>query len=349
VRRQLLRRGITDFVILEKAGGVGGTWRDNTYPGAACDIPSHLYSYSFAPNPAWSRAYGGQPEILAYLEQCADRFGLRPHLRFHAQVERAAYDEANATWTVHVPGAPALTARALILGNGALHLPAFPAIAGRDRFAGAAFHSARWDHAYPLDGKQVAVIGTGASTIQFLPEIAKRAGHVTVFQRTPPWIVPKADRTITRAEQWLFARVPGAHWLRRTGLYWLLEARVLGFAFSPKLNQLFARVVRPDARTIARLARRSTERRAGVSRRDRRSARRHGVDLGLSELVHGARRRCVVVAGVHVRLLAAHAPRRSRQLRGARARRAGARRRTATHSYLGAPPISDDTVTVARR
>jgi cation diffusion facilitator CzcD-associated flavoprotein CzcO len=244
---ELKRAGIEDFVILEKAAGVGGTWRDNTYPGAACDIPSHLYSYSFEPNPRWSRAYGGQPEILAYLEHCADAYGLGPYLRFGARVDRARYDDASATWTVEVAGGGALVGRALILGNGALHLPAIPELPGRDRFAGAAFHSARWDHAYPLDGKRVAVIGTGASTIQFLPQIAPRVRHAAVFQRTPPWIVPKADRPISSREQWLFEHVPGAHWLRRTGLYWLLESRVLGFAFAPKiapqLNQLIERIV----------------------------------------------------------------------------------------------------------
>lgn len=239
----LRRAGISDFVILEKADRVGGTWRDNAYPGAACDIPSHLYSYSFEPNPRWSRAYGGQPEILAYLEHCADAYGLRPHLRFGAQVERAEYAEASATWTVGVAGGPALTARALILGNGALHLPAIPELPGRARFAGKTFHSARWDHAYPLDGKRVAVIGTGASTIQFVPQIAPRVAKLAVFQRTPPWIVPKADRPITSGEQWLFAHLPGAHWLRRTGLYWMFETRVLGFAFAPKVNQLAERLV----------------------------------------------------------------------------------------------------------
>jgi cation diffusion facilitator CzcD-associated flavoprotein CzcO len=241
---ELLRAGFEDFVILEQADRVGGTWRDNHYPGAACDIPSHLYSYSFEPNPKWSRAYGGQPEILAYLEHCAEAYGLRPHLRFGAQVERAAYDEARATWTVSVRGGPALVARALILGNGALHLPALPAIPGRDRFLGKTFHSARWDHAYPLDGKRVAVIGTGASTIQFVPQIAPRAARLSVFQRTPPWIVPKADRPISAREQWIFEHVPGAHWLRRSGLYWLLESRVLGFAFAPRLAQLAERLVR---------------------------------------------------------------------------------------------------------
>jgi cation diffusion facilitator CzcD-associated flavoprotein CzcO len=241
---ELQRAGISDFVILEKADRVGGTWRDNAYPGAACDVPSHLYSYSFEPNPRWSRAYGGQPEILAYLEHCADAYGLRPYLRFGARVERATYDEASATWTVAVHGQPSLTARALILGNGALHLPAIPELPGHARFTGKTFHSARWDHAYPLDGKRVAVIGTGASAIQFVPQIAPRVARLDLFQRTPPWIVPKADRSISRGEQWLFEHVPGAHWLRRTGLYWRLEARVLGFAFAPKINQLAERLVR---------------------------------------------------------------------------------------------------------
>jgi cation diffusion facilitator CzcD-associated flavoprotein CzcO len=257
---QLRRAGIEDFVILEKADRVGGTWRDNSYPGAACDIPSHLYSYSFEPNPRWSRAYGGQPEILAYLEHCADAYGLRPHLRLGAEVERATYDDASGTWTVGVRGGAALVARALILGNGALHLPSIPALPGADRFAGKTFHSARWDHAYPLDGKRVAVIGTGASTIQLVPQIAPRVARLDVFQRTPPWIMPKADRPIGAREQWAFEHIPGAHWLRRTGLYWLLEARVLGFAFAPRVNQIAERLVRrnlarsvPDPALRARL------------------------------------------------------------------------------------------------
>ena len=241
---ELRKAGIEDFVILEKADRVGGTWRDNHYPGAACDIPSHLYSYSFEPNPRWSRAYGGQPEILAYLEHCAARYGLAPYLRFGAEVSRAEYDDARALWSVTARDGSSWTARALILGNGALHLPALPEIPGRERFTGTAFHSARWDHAAPLDGKRVAVIGTGASTIQFVPQIAPRVARLSVFQRTPPWIVPKADRPIGAREQWLFEHVPGAHWLRRSGLYWLLEARVLGFAFAPRVNQLAERLVR---------------------------------------------------------------------------------------------------------
>ena len=170
---QLRKAGIEDFVILEKALGVGGTWRDNTYPGAACDIPSHLYSYSFEPNPAWSRAYGGQPEILAYLERCATKFGLRPHLRFATRVVGASYAEPTGLWTVEVADGPPLVARSLFLGNGALHLPAIPELPGLASFRGETFHSARWNHAHDLRGKRVAVVGTGASTIQIVPEIAR--------------------------------------------------------------------------------------------------------------------------------------------------------------------------------
>lgn len=241
---ELRRAGITDFAILERADGVGGTWRANTYPGAACDIPSHLYSYSYAPNPAWSRAYGGQPEILAYLEHCATAFGLRPHLRFGQHVVRAIYDDARAVWRVTTAAGDELVGRALILGNGALHLPAIPDLPGLAQFAGTAFHSARWNHAHDLRGRRVAVIGTGASSIQFVPEIAPQVAQLHVFQRTPPWIVPKPDRAIGARERWLLDRVPGAHWLRRSGLYWLLESRVLGFAFAPKLIQLAERLVR---------------------------------------------------------------------------------------------------------
>jgi cation diffusion facilitator CzcD-associated flavoprotein CzcO len=235
---QLRKAGIESFVILEKGDGVGGTWRDNTYPGAACDIPSHLYSYSFEPNPSWSRSYGGQPEILAYLEHCVESYQLRPHLRFGTRVISAAYDEATALWTVQIEGQAPLVARALILGNGALHLPQIPDLPGLASFAGTTFHSARWDHTYDLRGKRVAVIGTGASSIQFVPQIAPEVETLHLFQRTPPWIVPKADRPIGERERWILEHVPGAHWLRRTGLYWMFESRVLGFAFAPKLLEL---------------------------------------------------------------------------------------------------------------
>lgn len=239
----LKRAGIHDFVILEKADGVGGTWRDNTYPGAACDIPSHLYSYSFEPNPRWQRAYGGQPEILAYLEHCATKYGLRRHLRTGVRVAHCEFDEPSATWTVRGDDGGSTTARALILGNGALHIPQIPELAGLATFAGRTFHSARWDHACDLTAKRVAVIGTGASSIQFVPEIAPRVERLHVFQRTPPWIVPKPDRPIRDRERWMLDHVPGAHWLRRTGLYWKMESRVLGFVFAPRINRLLERLV----------------------------------------------------------------------------------------------------------
>ncbi len=239
----LKRAGIHDFEILEQSTGVGGTWRANTYPGAACDIPSHLYSYSFEPNPHWQRAYGGQPEILAYLEHCATKYELRPHLRLGTRVVRCAFDDATATWSVETADGTSRTARSLILGNGALQLPRYPDLPGLASFAGTTFHSARWDHSYDLAGKRVAVVGTGASSIQFVPEIARTVQQLAVFQRTPPWIVAKRDRVIRPRERWMFAHVPGAHWLRRTGLYWMFESRVLGFAFAPRINKLAERLV----------------------------------------------------------------------------------------------------------
>jgi cation diffusion facilitator CzcD-associated flavoprotein CzcO len=240
---ELRRAGIHDFVILEKADRVGGTWRENTYPGAACDVPSHLYSYSFEPNPTWSRAYGRQAEILAYLERCADRYGLRPHLRFGHRVVEARFDDADGVWHVTTDRGQQFVARALLLGNGALHVPQLPDIAGLATFRGTQFHSARWNHDYDLAGKRVAVIGTGASAIQFVPRIAAEVGKLHVFQRTPPWIVPKRDREMTGAEQWAFEHVPGAHWMRRTGLYWLMESRVVGFAFAPKVLEVAEKLV----------------------------------------------------------------------------------------------------------
>ena len=241
---QLKNAGIQDFVILEKADRVGGTWRENTYPGAACDVPSHLYSYSFEPNPSWSRAYGGQAEILAYLEHCADKYNLRPHLKFGQHVDSARFDEATGSWHVATAAGERLEARALLLGNGALHLPALPDIPGLETFRGRRFHSAQWDHGYDLTGKRVAVIGTGASAIQFVPQIAPKVAHLDVYQRTAPWVVPKRDRTITDAERWFYAHVPATHWLRRAGLYWLMESRVVGFAFAPKVNEVLESLAR---------------------------------------------------------------------------------------------------------
>jgi len=232
----LKRAGIESFTIVEKDVGVGGTWRANTYPGAACDVQSHLYSFSFEPNPGWSRSYGPQQEILAYLERCARKYGLMPHMRFGTEVTGAEFDEARGLWTVHTTRGD-LPARALVLGNGALHLPSYPEIPGLREFEGPAFHSARWDHDVDLTGKRVAVIGTGASAIQFVPQIAPRVAQLHLFQRTPPWIMPKPDREMSARERWLMEHVPGAHWARRTRLYWRLESRVFPLIYdTPRIS-----------------------------------------------------------------------------------------------------------------
>jgi cation diffusion facilitator CzcD-associated flavoprotein CzcO len=241
----LLRRaGLDSFTIVEKSDGVGGTWRANTYPGAACDVQSHLYSFSFEPNPSWSRSYGPQREILAYLELCAAKYGLYEHCRFDTAVTGADFDEARGMWTVHTTRGD-LPARALVMGNGALHLPAYPDIPGLSDFRGKTFHSARWDHDYDLRNKRVAVIGTGASAIQFVPQIAPQVTKLDLFQRTPPWILPKPDREMSSRERWLMERVPGVHWARRTGLYWRLESRAYPLIHdAPRISALGERIAK---------------------------------------------------------------------------------------------------------
>jgi cation diffusion facilitator CzcD-associated flavoprotein CzcO len=240
----LRRAGIESFAILEKAGDLGGTWRDNTYPGAACDVPSHLYCFSFEPKPDWSRSFSPQREIWEYLRHCAVKYDLLRHMRFHQKVTGAEFDEASGRWTVHVEGAEPLRARALVLGNGALHVPALPDIPGRESFEGRMFHSAEWDHDFALAGKRVAVIGTGASAIQFVPEIAPEVENLQVFQRTAPWIAPKPDHAIAPWRQRLFGWLRPAHWLHRAWLYWALEARALGFVVDPRLLKLLERLLR---------------------------------------------------------------------------------------------------------
>lgn len=235
----LLRRaGISSFVILEKAADVGGTWRDNHYPGAACDVPSHLYSYSFAPRPDWTRAFSPQREIQGYIRGCAERFGLMAHIRFGHEVEGASFDEGDGAWTVRVKGRPSLRARALVLANGALSTPQLPDIPGLSDFEGEQFHSARWNHAYDLRGKRVAVIGTGASAIQFVPEIQPLVGRLDLYQRTPPWILPKPDRAMRASEMRLFRALPALQRLYRSSIYWTMEARALAFVYEPRLMRL---------------------------------------------------------------------------------------------------------------
>ena len=247
----LKKAGVHSFVILEKADRVGGTWRENTYPGCACDIRSHLYSFSFEPKSDWSREFAPQPEILGYIEHCVDKYGLRPHLRLGAEVIGAEYDEAAAAWDVSTAAGPVFRGKALVIGQGPLHQPSVPELPGLERFEGRAFHSARWDHDYDLSGKRVAVIGTGASAIQFVPRIADRTAHLTVFQRTAPWIMPRPDRAFTEAQQRRYAAVPLTRLAHRNMIYWLQESFVLGFEH-PKLIKAAERIGRAHiARHVA--------------------------------------------------------------------------------------------------
>ncbi|GAA3754154.1 flavin-containing monooxygenase [Salinactinospora qingdaonensis] len=241
---KLREAGETDFLIVERANDIGGTWRDNTYPGCACDVPSHLYSFSFAPNPDWPHTFSRQPHIRAYLEQVADRFGLRPHIATGTEVCQARWDTHEARWHVHTSHTT-LTCDILISAAGPLADPALPDIPGLDTFPGALFHSARWNHDVDLTGKHVAVVGTGASAIQIVPAIQPHVGHLTLFQRTPAWVMPRADRPITSLERWLFRRVPLTQRLARAGVYLGRESTVGAFTRHPRLLRA--------AETLARL------------------------------------------------------------------------------------------------
>ncbi|HWH33192.1 MAG TPA: NAD(P)/FAD-dependent oxidoreductase [Egibacteraceae bacterium] len=225
---QLKRSGRDDFVVLERGDDVGGTWRDNTYPGAACDVPSLLYSFSFAPNPGWSRSFSPQEEIQDYLRDCADRFGVRPHIRFGNRVDEARWDDEAQLWRIRT-SAGELTAQFLMGGMGGLSEPSVPDLPGLERFGGTTFHSARWDHGYGLRGKRVAVVGTGASSIQFVPEIQPLVERLDVYQRTPAWIVPRWDRDLTRVERALYRRFPALQRLVRALIYWGREFYAIPF------------------------------------------------------------------------------------------------------------------------
>lgn len=282
---RLKQAGMDDFVICEKSPELGGTWWENTYPGCGCDVRSMLYSFSFAQKTDWSREFAGQAEILEYINDCADKFDLRRHIRFLTEVTALEFDDEADEWRVFTrrvpqvhrrasggPGTAAqdgspradsgepgdgrptagreeageereLRARVVVAGFGPLHRPSLPAIPGRDRFAGASFHSAEWDHSYDLRGKRVAVIGTGASAIQFVPRIAGEVAELKVFQRTPPWVIPKPDRAFRPWEHRLFRALPPYRRLYRNLIYWQQEALFLIFKH-PRLNDAFKKVGR---------------------------------------------------------------------------------------------------------
>jgi cyclohexanone monooxygenase len=231
---KLDEQGRSDFLVVERGEDVGGTWRDNTYPGAACDVPSQLYSYSFALNPEWSRSFSPQPEIQAYIRKVADSSGVLDRFVFGTSVEDAAWDESAQVWRV-TTSRGSLSADVLVSAAGALSDPKNPDIEGFDSFEGEVFHSARWNHDYDLRGKRVAVIGTGASSIQIVPEIAEQVAHLDVYQRTAPWVLPRHDRDYLDVEKLAFRHVPGVQRVYRTAIYWGREMYVPAFTRMPKL------------------------------------------------------------------------------------------------------------------
>ena len=238
---RLKRDGEEDFLVLERGDRVGGTWSVNTYPGCRCDVPSHLYSFSFAPNTEWSQTYSAQQEIRAYLQNCSERFGIGPHLRAGVEVLSASWREEDALWAIETTAGP-FTASVLVCAMGPLTEPVNPAVPGLDSFTGKVMHSARWDHDYSLVGKRVASIGTGASAIQYVPQIAQEVDQLYVFQRTAPWVMPHNNRPITDFERRVYRRVPMLQRLMRGGIYAGRELLVLGFAKQPRLMRAIERL-----------------------------------------------------------------------------------------------------------
>jgi len=236
--------GIDDFAVLEKGDDVGGVWRDNVYPGAACDIPSQLYSFSFAPKADWSRTFAPQREIFGYLKGIADRYDLRGHMRFGTEVRSAEFHEGEGVWRVTSTSGLRFEARILVTACGQLNRPLIPSLPGADRFRGAAFHSARWDDAFDLAGKRVAVVGTGASAIQMVPSVVDRVRRLHLFQRSAPYVIAKADREFLPWERLLFGKVPAVMRLNRGGIYAAYEARALGLVVAPRLLALLEREFR---------------------------------------------------------------------------------------------------------
>ncbi|MDT7570949.1 MAG: hypothetical protein QOE05_1123 [Actinomycetota bacterium] len=248
---RLKRDGYDDFVVLERADDLGGTWRDNTYPGCACDVQSHLYSYSFAPNPDWSRSYSGAAEIHAYLQRVATDFGVRPHLRYGAELLQATWEDDARHWQL-TTSRGSLTADVVVSGTGPLSDPLIPELPGLDTFAGRAFHSARWDHDHDLRGRRVAVVGTGASAIQFVPVVAEQAASLTIFQRTPPWLLPRMDRRIKDSAKAKYRESPRRQRLVRTAIYWFRELNVLAFTGGGRMARLAEKMARRHlARQVA--------------------------------------------------------------------------------------------------
>lgn len=238
---QLRRAGVQSIAILERASDVGGTWRDNIYPGCACDVPSHLYSFSFEPNPAWTQPYPEQSEIQAYILRLVAKYGLAPLIRLGAQVTRLTWDASAERWRIDIEGEPTLVARHVVLATGPLSKPLVPDVPGAASFAGESFHSSQWRSDVPLAGRRVAVVGTGASAVQIVPAIAPTAAHLTVLQRTPGWVLPRMNRPHPALKRWLFRHVPGLQRANRWRIYWLNEWMGTGFVSSARMQNLLRR------------------------------------------------------------------------------------------------------------
>lgn len=257
---KLKEQGENNFVILERNDWLGGTWYDNHYPGAACDVESHLYSFSFEPNPNWSRQFSPQQEILKYMEHCAEKYDLYKHLQYNTTVTQATFDEAKGIWNVSADGGQNFSARSIISCSGGLSQPMFPDIKGIDSFKGTMFHSAKWEKKFDAEGKTLAVIGTGASAIQIVPTIAPDVKQLYLFQRTPPWIMPKPDAEISSFRRWLYNNLPFMQTLYRRRLYWQHELMALGFIkrpgilkFASKLSLRFLKQSVPDEKLREKL------------------------------------------------------------------------------------------------
>jgi cation diffusion facilitator CzcD-associated flavoprotein CzcO len=239
---RLRESGVQSLLILERSHEVGGTWRDNVYPGCACDVPSHMYSFSFAPNQEWTRPYPQQQEIQDYILRITASYALRPLIRFNTDVQAMRWNAEKECWQIEISGQPPMLARQVILATGPLNKPAIPDIPGVDLFAGESFHSGNWRHDVDLKGKRIAVVGTGASAIQFVPEIAPHAAHVDVFQRTAAWVVPRFDNPYGAFRLWAYRWVPGLQLLSRWRVYWFNEWIGTGFMGSRRMQNVLRRL-----------------------------------------------------------------------------------------------------------
>ena len=244
---QMRQQGNDNFVVLEKAGDVGGTWRDNSYPGCACDVQSHMYSFSFEGKSDWTKRYAPWNEIQDYILKTTEKYGIRPFCRFNQEVTAAKFDEATALWTVTTAAGDAFVCRHFVLASGPLHVPQIPNIKGLDKFKGKVFHSAQWDHNYDLKGKNVVSIGTGGSAIQYCPEIAPDVKQLYVFQRTPAWVIPRDERNYSGVEKFAFKQFPLLRKAYRARLYWSNESRVW-----PLFNEPLAKVLQKFAEAFIR-------------------------------------------------------------------------------------------------